>query len=96
LFELARATSTEELAHYVERGRKGVERNRLALQGIQLRLAIRDDEVSTGADISTLPGYLKDKRREDLVALQQKTQLALKRYQDALHIATTVFNERRQ
>jgi hypothetical protein len=96
LFELARGASTEELAHYVERGRKGVERNRLALQGIQRRLAIRDDEVSTGADISALPGYLKDKRREDLVALQQKTQLELKRYQDALHIATTVLNERRQ
>jgi hypothetical protein len=95
LFELARGASTEELAHYVERGRKGVERNRLALQGIQRRLAIRDDEVSTGADISALPGYLKDKGREDLVALQQKTQLELKRYQDALHIATTVLNERR-
>jgi hypothetical protein len=95
LFELARGASTEELAHYVERGRKGVERNRLALQGIQRRLAIRDDEVSTGANISALPGYLKDKRREDLVALQQKTQLELKRYQDALHIATTVLNERR-
>jgi hypothetical protein len=95
LFELARGASTEELAHYVERGRKGVERNRLALQGIQRRLAIRDDEVSTGANISALPGYLKDKRREDLVALQQKTQLELKRYRDALHIATTVLNERR-
>jgi ClpX C4-type zinc finger/Glyoxalase superfamily protein len=95
LFELARGASTEELAHYLERGRKGVERNRRALQGIQRRLAIRDDEVSTGANISALPGYLKDKRREDLVALQQKTQLELKRYRDALHIATTVLNERR-
>jgi hypothetical protein len=55
LFELARGTSTEELAHYVERGRKGVERNRLALQGIQRRLAIGDDDVSTGDDISALP-----------------------------------------
>jgi Fe-S-cluster containining protein len=34
LFELARGTSTKELAHYAERGRKGVERNRL------LRVAI--------------------------------------------------------
>jgi hypothetical protein len=55
LFELARGTSTEELAHYVERGRKGVERNRLALQGIQRGLAIRDNEVSIGDDISALP-----------------------------------------
>src|SRR5260370_1431418 len=45
LFELARGMSTEELAHYVERGRKGVERNRLALQGIQRRLATRADEM---------------------------------------------------
>jgi hypothetical protein len=96
LFELARGTSTEELAHYVERGRKGVERNRLALQGIQRRLAIRDDEVSTGDDISALPRYLKDKTREDLMALQQKAQRELTRYQDALHIATTVLSERRQ
>jgi hypothetical protein len=71
-----------------------VERNRRALQGIQRRLAIRDDEVSTGDDISALPRYLKT--REDLVALQQKAQRELKRYQDALHIATTVLSERRQ
>jgi hypothetical protein len=39
LFKLARGTSTEELAHSVERGRKGVERNRRALQvfGADLR-----------------------------------------------------------
>ena len=47
LFELARGTSAKSWAHYVERGRKAVERNRLALQGIQRRLAIRDDEVAT-------------------------------------------------
>jgi hypothetical protein len=52
--------------------------------------------VSTGDDISALPRYLKDKTREDLVALQQKAQRELKRYQDALHIATTVLSERRQ
>ena len=96
LFELARGKSTEELANYVERGRKGMERNRLALQGIQRRLAIRDNEISTGDDIPALPRYLNDKTREDLVALQQKTQRELKRYQDALHIATTVLSERRQ
>ena len=77
-------------------GRKGVERNRLALQGIQRRLSIRDDEVSTGDDISALPRYLKDKTWEDLVALQQKAHRELKRYQDVLHIAMTVLSERRQ
>jgi len=49
-----------------------VERNRLALQGIQRRLAIPDNEVSTGDDNSALPRYSKDKTRENLIALQQK------------------------
>jgi hypothetical protein len=95
-FELARGTSTEDLAHYVERGRKGVERNRLALQGIQRRLAIGDDEVSTGDDISAPPRHLRDKTREELIALQQRAQQELKRYQDSLDIATTVLGERRR
>jgi hypothetical protein len=50
--------------------------------------------VATGDDISALP--LKDKIREDLVALHQKAQRELKRYQDALLIATTVLSERRR
>jgi hypothetical protein len=52
--------------------------------------------VFIGDDISALPRYLKDKTREDLVALQQKSQRELKRYQDALHIATAALSERRQ
>jgi hypothetical protein len=35
LLELARGMSTEDLAYYVERGRKGVERNRAASQAIE-------------------------------------------------------------
>jgi hypothetical protein len=80
LLELARGTSTEELAHYVERGRKGVERNRGALQAIERRR--QDGEVS--ADHNAL------------AAMQQKVQRELKRYEDALNIATTVLGERRQ
>jgi len=80
LLELARGTSTEELAHYVERGRKGVERSRAAVQAIERRR--RDGKVS--ADESTL------------AAMQQKAQRELKRYEDALNIATTVLGERRQ
>ena len=90
LFELARGTSTEELAHYVERSRRGVERSRLALQGIQRKLAVPDD------DMLTLPHTLRDKRREDLVVMQQKAQRDLKRYEGALSIARTVLGERRQ
>jgi hypothetical protein len=90
LFELARGTSTEELAHYVERSRRGVERSRLALQGIQRKLAVPDD------DMLTLPHTLRDKRREDLVVVQRKAQRDLTRYERALSIARTVLGERRQ
>jgi hypothetical protein len=80
LLELARRASTEELAHYVERGRKGVERNRAAVQAIERKR--RDGEVSTAHNV--------------LVTMQQKAQRELKRYEDALNIATTVLGERRQ
>jgi hypothetical protein len=93
LLELARRLSTEDLAYYVERGRKGVERNRLALRGIQGRLAMRDDKVSVD-DVSAPPRNVEDKAR--LIEMQQKAQRELKRYEDALSIATTVLGERRQ
>jgi hypothetical protein len=80
LLELARGKSMEELAHYVERGRKGVERNRFAIEGIERRR--RDGKVS--ADDNTL------------AAMQQKAQRELKRYEDVLSIARTVLGERRQ
>jgi hypothetical protein len=82
---VARQRDKAELAHYVERGRKGVERNRLALEGIQRRLAMRGDEIPAG-----------DKTREELVAQQQKAQRELRQYEDALRIATAVLSERRQ
>jgi ClpX C4-type zinc finger/Glyoxalase superfamily protein len=80
LLELARGMPTEELAHYVERGRKGVERIRVDLQVFERRLALRD------------PGTAD---HNALVALQQKAQRELKRYEDARNIATTVLGERR-
>jgi hypothetical protein len=80
--------------HNMERARKGTERNRFVLQGLQRRLAMSDDEVSAGDDISGVPRYLMDKPREELVALQQKAQRELKRYEDALRIATTVLSMR--
>ena len=49
LFELARGKSTEELAHYLERGRKGVARNRAALQAIERKQ--RDGEGSADDNV---------------------------------------------
>ena len=41
--------STEELAHYLERGRKGVERNRAALQALERKR--RDGEGSVDDNV---------------------------------------------
>jgi ClpX C4-type zinc finger/Glyoxalase superfamily protein len=82
LLDLARRMPTEELAHYVERGRKGVKRSRVALQDIERRLAMRDLEAAVDQNV--------------LATMQQKAQRELKQYEDALNIATTVLGERRQ
>jgi len=98
LLERARSMPTEEVAYYVERGRKGIERSRLALHCIQRRLAMPKGEAPADGDILTMPRfvYLRDKTREDLLALQEQTQHELKWYQAALRIAATVLGERGQ
>jgi hypothetical protein len=103
VLELARGMSTEELAYYVERGRKGEVRNRVALQYFQHRLATWNREPSAGGNIHmpSLPRHLlpsnpMDMTREDLVARQEKAQREVKRYEDAVSIATTILGERRQ
>ncbi|MDQ0471314.1 ClpX C4-type zinc finger protein [Labrys wisconsinensis] len=95
--ETAGALSTEELAHYVERGRKGVERNRLTLQGTQRKLALRDGEVPADDDILALPrlAYLKTRTREELLALQQAAQFQLSRHEEALRLATAALGARK-
>ena len=82
----------------MERGRSGVARNRLALQGIERKLAMREGEVPADDDILGLIelGYLRDKPRDELLALQQTAQAELKRYEDGLRIATMVLAERGQ
>jgi ClpX C4-type zinc finger protein/glyoxalase superfamily protein len=82
LLDLARRMPTEELAHYVERGRKGVKRSRVALQDIERGLAIRDLEAAVDQNV--------------LATMQQKAQRELNQYEEALNIATTVLSERRQ
>jgi hypothetical protein len=86
LLELARRASTEELAHCVERGRKGVERNRAVLQAIE-RLATEGSEVSADNNQGSIGGR---------AAMQRKARRELKLYEDILSIAATVLGERRQ
>jgi hypothetical protein len=85
VWESARRMSTEELAYYVQRSRKGVERSRLVLRGIE-------DKLATGDEASP-PRHVEDKAR--LITMQQNAQSELKRYEDVLSIATTVLGERR-
>ena len=96
--ESAGTMSTEELAHYVERGRKGVQRSQVTLQGIERELAIGDGEVPAKDDILAPPRfyYLKTKTREELVELQLTAQLELRRYEDALRLATAALGARRK
>jgi hypothetical protein len=98
LFEFLRGRPAEEMAYYVERGRKGAERHRLALHCIQRRLAMRDGEVPAKGDIlaSARFAYLKDQTRENLLVLQQQAERELKRYEAALRIAATVPDGREQ
>jgi len=80
LLERARRMSTEELAHYVVRSRKGIERSRKALRDSQRMLATRDSELSGDHNV--------------LTTMQQNAQRELKQYENVLTIVTTVFGER--
>ena len=94
--ELARGTSDEELAEYAEHGRKGVERTRFMLQAIERRLAMRKGDDPTRDAILALPGlaFLQGKSHAELLTLQRNSQNQLRRYEEALRIATTVLTER--
>ena len=93
----ARAMSTERLSHYVEHARKGEQRHRLALQGIERMLALRrtaepvDDHVLTSSGMI----HLKNKTIDELFAMLKYPQDQLKRYEQALHTAMPVLNERK-
>jgi ClpX C4-type zinc finger/Glyoxalase superfamily protein len=94
--QVVRGASSEELEKLLERGKRGVARNRLTLQGIECSLEMRAREDRRSDDpLSLLElGYLKNKSREELLALQQTAQGELKRYEEGLPIATTVLAER--
>jgi hypothetical protein len=94
----ARIMSDEELAHYAERSRTGVERNRLNLDAIARKLAMQEGEIPGPDDPLASPrfNYLNNKMPDELVALQQAAQREQKRYEDALRIATTALGVRGQ
>jgi len=93
LLEFARRKSTEELAHYVERSKIGVERHRGGLDFVRRTLAKLESGVED-AEISAIPAQMRDK--ESLVAQQKDRERDMKRYEDALNIAMTALGERRQ
>jgi hypothetical protein len=95
-FQGARRASSEDLEVVLERGRKWVARRRLALQGIERMLAVREGEVSRGDELLASPelAYLRNKSHEELLAIQLAEQAELKRYEEGLNIATAVLAER--
>ena len=94
--EHVRGNTTEDVAAYVETSRGFVDRNRFTLDCIRRTLAMRDGEAPTEDDVLTSPEFaqLSHKTKEELLDLQQETQLAIKRYEDALRIGTMVLGER--
>jgi hypothetical protein len=66
LLDLARRMSTEELAHYVERGRKGAERTRVTLLEIERMLATQDGELPAN-DNALATARRELKRYEDVL-----------------------------
>jgi hypothetical protein len=68
------------------------------MDAIRRKLAMRDHESPAHDDLlwSARFAHLLRKSNAELFALQQETGLALKRYEDALRIGTTVLGERGQ
>ena len=94
----ARGKPAEELVSDVLRAKKYTDRWRFALGQIKRKLSMRDGEVPAEGDILASPGfaYLKNKTRDELLALEQRHERALKQYEDAQRTAVTVISDRGQ
>jgi hypothetical protein len=92
-FAQVRAKSTEEVAALLDRSKRGVERHRIELHYIQRILATRD-EKGQATDDALVPPRFDHLKGINLVVRQQHVARDLKRYEEALRIATTVFGER--
>ena len=93
--EYFRAKSSAELASWVERRERAAETHRIETSLIQRMLALRDGEPSP--DLSASPGFarLKDKTRQELLALAQNAEGWRKAQGEALRIATSMLDARR-
>jgi hypothetical protein len=93
-----RDQSNEKVTAYMEAVRRAVENHRLIVHSINRRLAMRDGEAPADGDIlaSGRFAYLRDRPRNELLRIQQDSQRALDRCEDALRIGTTVLGERQQ
>ena len=90
--------STEEVASFVARCSRAVERDRLALQFGQNYLAMRDGKAVAQREILESPrfAHLKRKTREELLTSLEEGERRLKRYEEALRIGVTVLGGRGQ
>lgn len=90
--------STEDVASFVARCSKAVERNRLALQFVQSFLGMREGKDAVEGDILASPRFarLKNKTREELLIGLENGERLLTRYEHALRIGVTVLEGRRQ
>jgi hypothetical protein len=80
---------------HVLRAKKHVERWRLALEQIKRKLSMKNGEVPAEGDVLASPrfAYLRNKTRDELVALEQRNERALKGYEDARRSAATLIGE---
>jgi hypothetical protein len=96
-FDWFRARSTEELAAFVERSKRGVERQRLHLRDVQRVVATRNGEADAAADelSSHRLAHLTARTTDELGVIEQHAQRDVNRYEEMLRITTAVLDERR-
>jgi hypothetical protein len=90
----AHGKPAEELVSDVLRAKKYTERWRFALVQIKRKLSMRDSEVPAEGDVLASPAfaYLKSKTRDELLALEQRHERALERFEDAQRTAVTTIS----
>jgi hypothetical protein len=94
-FDWVRARSTEEVTAFVERSKRGVERQRLHLRDVQRVLALRSSDSDAADELSSPRlAHLTSRTIDELGVIEQHAQRDVKRYEDMLRITTAVLDER--